>query len=649
MSGIVGIWHLDGQPVEPQLLKRMTDALAHRGPDGVDHWIDGSIGLGHRLLHTTPESLHETQPFTSDDGNLVIVCDGRIDNRSELKAALGSTLRTDTDVELILNAYEKWGADCPTHLIGDFTFAIWDQPKRRLFCARDPIGVKTFYYHWDGRRLLFASALNAFWAVPHLPKRPNDLAIAEYLLADLRDSGATFFEGIAQLRPGHSLCVEQGALRLARYWRPEGSAPIRYREEADYLAHFRDLFDEAVRCRLGTAAPAGVLLSGGIDSTLVTATSAALRRAHPTLPAVKAFTVLYEELLQEEWQAIQRLVRQRRVDLQVIQPETVEGPLALFELFVSRTDTPYYHGFLTHPLILQTMAQQGYRTILTGIGADELVGTSDLGVLLDLLRRGRFIRLTQEITRTAWASNGKSSEIALYLLREAVSPRTRWRIKAHLHRQLPAWIEPTLATRLGLASRLPDGQARRFPSMCQEESVRALTSPAFLLGLNQLDEAASTFGLECCHPFLDRRLIEYVLAIPWEIKLNAGKRKLLAQRALTDATGGLLRPQVGREPFLPSHETDPDRLASEAMQIREALGPPSSPIFRYLSYTQTTRMLQALLHGQLWTRSVLWKGVSLSRWLQRSFDHTTSEDLVIDREPSGLADLVASSFTGGGG
>lgn len=169
MSGIAGIVRFDGAPVEPGLIESMTAAIAHRGPDGIAHWTRGPVALGHCMLRTTPESLEETQPLANEDGSLVLVMDGRVDNWEELRAELlrrGAVLRTRADAELVLRAYEAWGRDCVAHLDGDFALAIWDARHRRLFCARDRLGHKPFHYHWDGATLAFASELHPILALP---------------------------------------------------------------------------------------------------------------------------------------------------------------------------------------------------------------------------------------------------------------------------------------------------------------------------------------------------------------------------------------------------------------------------------------------------------------------------------------------------
>ena len=162
MSGIAGIIHFDGAPVEPGQVEKMTSAMAYRGPDGINHWIKGSVALGQCLLRTTPESLEETQPLTNEDESLVLVLDGRVDNWEELRSELlgsGAALRNRSDAELVLRAYQTWGPDCLRHIEGDFALVIWDARRRAAFCARDRMGNKPFHYHWSGCSLVFASAM----------------------------------------------------------------------------------------------------------------------------------------------------------------------------------------------------------------------------------------------------------------------------------------------------------------------------------------------------------------------------------------------------------------------------------------------------------------------------------------------------------
>ncbi len=639
MSGIAGCLTSTGEPVDANLVRQMIQAIARRGPDGEGHWIDGPVGLGHRLLHTTQESLQEVQPLASDDGSVVIVCDARIDNRTELAAALltrGVTLSSNADAELILKAYECWGAASPQHLLGDFAFAIWDQPRHRLFCARDPIGVKPFYYYWDGRRFLFASEIKTLLEVPGVAKRINEDMIADYLLWDFRHPDATFFDGIMQLRPAHGLCVERGQMELLRCWDVNPRAKVSYQRDEDYLERFFELFREAVRCRLRSQFPVGVMLSGGIDSTLVAAMAETLRHAHPEYPPVAAFTLLEEGVHQEDRDAIRRLVQKFGTDAHLIQPETGQDSPEL-----CRSEIPG-DAFLAHPTVLESAAAKGCRVCLTGFGADELVGVSELGILKDLLRQFRFTRLAREIRRMAWTGRSTQRSIVLELLRDQVPRRIRWGVKALLGRQVPSWFEPGFVNRLGLTRRVPEWVKPRFPTMCQEESFRALTTPLMALDLNQLDGAASGFTVEWRHPFLDRRLIEFFLSVPSHVKRHAGPPKRFAQLALNGIAAAPIRARAVEEAIVPPQDGRMSR-ALEARQIEQVLGPASGPLFRYVKSNEMQRLMRNYVDGDLSVRAHLWKLRDLQRWMRTYFPEEMSHGSdAVERHRLSLANVTTA-------
>src|SRR5208283_2605748 len=207
MSGIVGILHQDQSPVESRTLKCLTESLGFRGPDGQETWMDGPLGFGHSLLKTTEESEKERQPF-SLDGVTWIVADARLDARSDLIALLQDQSRSRLDgapdVELILRAYHAWGEACVEQLLGDFAFGIWDGMRRRLFCGRDHMGVKPFYYAHLGPLVIFSNTLERIRRHPAVSDRLNDLAIADFLLLQVnQDPASTSFADIQRLPPAH--------------------------------------------------------------------------------------------------------------------------------------------------------------------------------------------------------------------------------------------------------------------------------------------------------------------------------------------------------------------------------------------------------------------------------------------------------------
>ena len=299
MSGIVGILHLDGAPVDRQLMQRLTDFQSFRGPDAKQIWLNGNVGFGHTLLKTTEESEHETQPFTLGDG-VWIVADARVDGQPELIAELqakgqqipsGEAART-TDVELILRSYQVWGEDCLDHLIGDFTFGIWDGPRKRLFCARDQMGVKCFYYAHLGSCIIFSNSVGCIRQHPSVSNRLNDLAIADFLLFERKlDQETTSFADIQRLPPAHKAVWSSGVSRRSQYWTGPIDEPVFYKRADDYTDRFMELTKQAVGDRLRTPR-VNILMSGGIDSPTMAAAACELSRERSLNLDLRAFTTI---------------------------------------------------------------------------------------------------------------------------------------------------------------------------------------------------------------------------------------------------------------------------------------------------------------------------------------------------------------------
>src|SRR5215831_15661552 len=270
MSGITGMYHLDGRPVDLALLTRMTESLAYRGPDARETWTDGPVGFGHTMLRTTDESLTERQPC-SLDGQTWITADARVDARQDLVAELEASgrhyMKEANDPQLILHAYHAWGERCVEHLLGDFAFAIWDSTQQQLFCARDHFGVKPFYYAYVDGCIVFSNTLNCMRGHPAVSDRLNELAIADFLLFGLnQEPGTTTFADIQRLPPAHCLTWSQKSHSLRRYWQVPIEEPIRFKRQRDYVEYFLALLRLAVADRLRTNR-IGVFMSGGLDST----------------------------------------------------------------------------------------------------------------------------------------------------------------------------------------------------------------------------------------------------------------------------------------------------------------------------------------------------------------------------------------------
>ena len=280
MCGIAGIVHRDGAAIEVADLERMLDRMAHRGPDDAGTYVAPGVGLGHRRLSIIDVSTAGHQPMPSPDRQCWITYNGEIYNYREVRRSLeqaGRQFRSDSDTEVLLHAYEEWGQDCLKELNGMFAFAIWDARRDLLFCARDRIGIKPFYYLDDGRRFAFASEIKALLALPGVSAEPDPICILDYLSFSYVRGSRTLFRGIEKLLPGEMLTVGRNGLQRSVYWDVEYEETDR-RSEDEIVEELAWTIDDAVRIQLRADVPVGTHLSGGLDSSLVTGLA---RKHHP--------------------------------------------------------------------------------------------------------------------------------------------------------------------------------------------------------------------------------------------------------------------------------------------------------------------------------------------------------------------------------
>jgi asparagine synthase (glutamine-hydrolysing) len=611
MSAIVGECRVDGGRADAGLITRMSGRLGHRGPDGEGQWVDGSVGLGHRLHATTPEALGDKQPVGDETGERWLVWDGRLDNRGELAALLGA--RDCSDAGLALAAYSRWGPGFPSRLVGDFALALWDARARTLLCARDVFGVKPLYYHWDGKRLLFASEVKALFADPLVPRRPDEAVIADALLTPFRDAGATFFENIHQVPPAHRLRLDAGAPKLERYWDADPARELRHRGDDEYLDEFRVLFTEAVRCRLRSPGPVALMLSGGIDSMTVAATAAALRRDGGGTD-LAAFTVVTDGFLHEDRAAIEGLEAAYGMTTQWL-PSAAEG--SWLEASLANAETPSYEA-LVHPPAGAVLAR-GCRVVVSGFGADELSAAAERGHLEDILVRSPW-RFPSQARRRLHAYGhdavGWHHELA-WRAWARLPPSWRHTVKTITRRHVPAWIEPEFARRARLGERAPHVAARRFAARSAQATYDALTSPAMAFALNQMDATAAESSLERRYPYLDRRVVEFFLAVPAAVKMRDGYRKRFVQRALAAVVAAPVRAREASAAWVPpfDHATSAHREAAALAMLSR----PHARLTRYVRRSVIASRLDGYLtrgepHGH-----TLWHWLALEGWLQRSF------------------------------
>jgi asparagine synthase (glutamine-hydrolysing) len=571
VSGIVGVVHVDGRRADAELLGRMARARAHRGPDGQSAWVDGPAGLAHRRLASgAPKA---KQPAIHAVDGRVAVWDG-----------------------WLAEPFDGFrGAP------GEFAVTIWDKTERTLVCARDAFGTKPLYYHWDGRRLLFGSEVGALFEDASVPRRPDAATIADSLLMDFRDPGATFFAGIRRVPPGHTLHLGERGPSLRRYWTPDGRP--RRGDHAEHAARFAAALRDAVADRLADAPAAGILLSGGIDSTLVARVAGTLRAP------LAALTRLHEGFLAEDWDAIAALERSR-----AIAPPRISEGIPLLDMLLASAEPPNDDGYPVLPALLDAQAAAEFRVLLTGIGGDELSTAAERGALGKRLGTLRWRRAWREAGEQARAYGGRGRRATADVLWSAAPVGFRRLARQLTRRDAPRWLVSRLARERRAAPRVLEPLPVASPTAAAV--WRALTAPRFTFALEKLDAEAAGLGIEPRHPYLDRRVVECFLATPADVLVRHGYRKQFVQRALG-----------GPAPFRTVEDSREHRpmpapdgeLRREAEGLAQGLFRRDARVFDYVERAEAERMRDRYLAGDLRPGAHLWNFLLLETWLSRTF------------------------------
>jgi len=510
LSGIVGIFHRDGAPIERAVLHSLVDFLAYRGPDARETWIETSIGLGHTLLRTTKESFSDRQPTGFED-RYWITADARLDGRTDLLAVLdlstGNIGPSVPDSELILRAYAKWGTACVEHLRGDFSFAIWDSCNKQLFCARDQFGIKPFYYASIGSIVIFSNTLECIRRHPAVSGRLNDLAIADFLLFDMiREPAVTSFADIQRLPPAHTLACTQSGISVRRYWVLPVSTPIHHKRPTECVEQFRELLDRAVADRLKTNT-VGVLMSGGLDSPTVAASAQRTLTRRGSSTGLCAYTEVFDSLIPHEERHYAGLVAKALK----IPIEFQADDVGLWKdrnhddnHWPEPVHSPGSDGGLAQ---MRQIAVRN-RVALTGFGADPALSCLLSVHFLSLFKKRQFGRALVGAIRYL-ATEGRFSR--LYL-------RTRWRRWFASKSQAPhypPWLNRDLQKSLGLRERWDAfGRAPTPNTGVRPVAYESMVDPTWPGLFEGCDSAVTRVPVEVCHPFFDLRLVDFLLALP---------------------------------------------------------------------------------------------------------------------------------------
>ncbi len=633
MSGIFGIFNLDGRQVEPNDLEGMLQRLVHRGPDGQHIWRGGHIGLGACQAHSTPESVNEPLPSVHASG-LVLTGDVRLDYREGLLAALGLPGDGEDapgDGELVILAYLHWGEDCLSRLVGDFAFVLWDSREQRLLAARDAFGVRPFYYYASSSVFAFASEIKALLALPAVPHQLNEARLAQYLLQTPGDTVTTLYGGIMRLPPGHALAVDIVGKRLWSYWSLDPRPEIRFRSDSEYHSAFRQIFISAVRCRLRSASPLGVALSGGLDSSSIAqvASQCFKEDGKPSLPV---FSAVFPEIPE----SIRSQLDERsfiRAILQAGRYQPIEVPVDQISPFVDQEylfrcqDQVYFAPTLAiYWAVYQAASQRGIRVYLEGIDGD-LTVSHGLERFTELFLRGQWGRLIGEaraLSAGGHIPKPASKIIWQYGIRPIIPPPLVDLKRALRGDRRPSelafsLLQPDFARRVGISERTLDDfmDSPQWSGGARQEHWRSLVSPHIPLTLEMLDHVSAGLNIELRYPFFDRRLVEFCLAIPAEQKLSQGITRRVQRMAMAGILPEVVRWRNWKADFLVYFQDA--LLRHERARVDEVINKNNHPIQPYVNLA-TLRLVWEKYKsdplGGLPEAGMVYAAVQLAAWLE---------------------------------
>lgn len=561
MCGITGLLHLDGTPADSRSIHRMVETLDHRGPDDSGLWLGGPVGFGHTRLSIIDLS-GGRQPMQTADARLTVTFNGEIFNYIELRRDLlakGRRFATDSDTEVILHLYDEYGPECVRHMNGQWAFAVWDVQKRELFLSRDRLGIRPLYYTTSGQKLLFASEIKALLTNPSVRRELDPIALDQLFTFWAPLAPRTVFRGISELPPGHNLLVRDGRLHLEQYWQLDFSKQSS--ANADELAEqLFELLEDATRLRLRSDVPVGAYLSGGLDSSITTALVKRLNRDR-----LCTFSVEFADPEFDESRYQGDVVRLLGTEHRTVVC-THDDIARVFPQVIRHSERPVLRTAPAPLLLLsQLVRESGFKVVLTGEGADEVLGGYDIFKEARIRRfwarqpdsryRPLLLKRLYPYLRNLHAQSPAYLKAFFQVRpRDLASPffshLPRWDMTSKLKSFFTSDVRGAIADYDALADLERQLPSRYFDwdSFAQAQYLETTgLLPGYILS-SQGDRVAMAHSVEGRFPFLDYRLVEFAATIPPRLKMRGLDEKHILKRAAGDLVPDSVR-QRPKQPY----------------------------------------------------------------------------------------------------
>ena len=531
---------------------------------------------------------------------MAAVVDGRIDNLDELAAALGTAAGSPPSA-VVLAAYHRWGAEAGSHILGDYAVVIADESKQRVICIRDPLGQRPLFYGTGTRGVVFGSEPQQVVRHPAIQPDINEAMVAEHLTDAPATMAETLWRNVYRLPPAHLLEISASGTRVQRYWDFDPEARVRHASPAGYAEHFRDLFTHAVECRVRDTEAVGVLLSGGLDSSSIAGVAHAIGKNAARAP-IHGFSVAfpgqacdetpYSDAVAETWG-----LPLTRIDAVLPSRDDVEREADRY------LDPPRYPSSFAVDPLRRRAAAMGVHVMLTGCGGDELFSGNPV-YPMDLLRNGRVLACGRAMVDPFLTDRARR------LLRPIFGARAPRR----------TWIRSDFARRVGLEDRLRIQPPAPFPTREQQEIHKFVTSLPLVLAGEMEDRVGYVAGIEHRHPFYDRRVAEFALALPTSERWQGRQLKVVVRRALRDHLPPLVAARTDKAEFSPTFveafEAIDGRRPFTHLRSEEA-GWVNGDVVRMM-YKDMIQLYGRGGDAYIGLTSPLWAVAALEMWLERT-------------------------------
>lgn len=621
MSAICGIVFMNNGNIPSEMTESMTNKLREYKYDSCGTWLGKGAFLGSIVKHDTPESIFEKLPYRDIQSNLVITADAIIDNREQLLNLFNipsEKWEETTDSKLILEAYLKWGEDSPKYLLGDFTFAIWNEKKKELFCARDHVGKRTFYYNFSSNIFTFGTTIKTILNINGKTKL-NDMWIAEFLASDdlVQEFGCndTVYENVMQLLPAHTLKINCSGMTFKRYWNPNDIKTLKLKNNEEYEEAFREVLFEAVECRLRSKGNIGIMLSGGLDSGTVACIAAKKLseegkkiKGFSSVPMTEYRNILIDRYIPDETTYIDALAEKyNNIELNFCASEGINSYNSI-ENLLGILEQPYKiadNFFWVNELALKA-AEAGCTTLLDGQFGNYTISFGDMNTyFFTKYRKGQVLSLLRQLYMYSKLHKMNYFEVLKYCIK-LVIPQNIFdfysKLRGHdiaIGKSISIANEK-LTIDCNIDDRFQKLGLGKYYNMNKDFSQfkESLSEPFMYSQIGAAEtKIALNNGITKRDPTRDKRVIEFCCSVPINQYIYKGQSRSLLRRAMKDILPDKVRLNYysrGRQSadWIQRLRGDWDSIKNEISDLSEA-----NNIKKYLDINMINNVLRELGHG----------------------------------------------------